>query len=74
MKIIGYARESGEKTVDIELPELTTSCPGCFMHEGRHYRYYGFAPNKHIYLETPCEEIGRINGKSTANQDENGIG
>jgi len=57
MRVLGYDRENGEKVFDMELPEHVKVLPGCLSYQGRHYRYYGYGPPKHIYLETPCEEL-----------------
>ena len=59
MRILGYYMEDGAKAFDTELPVGTKSVPGCLMYEGRHFRYYGYGgASKHVYLETPCGEIG----------------
>jgi hypothetical protein len=72
MRIMGYSMKDGAKVIDMKMPKSVTSLPGCFTHKGKHYRYYGYASaDRHVYLETPCEEI---NGQCDSDKNENGAG
>ena len=65
-----FKDEFVERVFDMEMPDTFIPLPGCVMHKGKHYHYYGYASvNKHVYLETPCEEI---HGKSSTDKNENG--
>ena len=67
--IKGYYMGDGAKAFEIEMPQGTTAVPGCLMYKGRHFRYYGYGVPKHIYLETPCGEIGEHGHSGSKDQD-----